>query len=498
MIRYQIPPNVKQMKTGNNLSLSISGGGSIIVDRPVLGIWQSADNKNISEIIDSINIGTPAERIVALGCLSEAGLLARENQTNTASPEPVQHNSRVSIIIVSFNSQSWLADCIASIRSQSSQDFEIIIVDNASSDNTVPWLENYHPDIKIIKLEAIGSFAHALNAGVKAADGAFYLLLNPDVVLQPQALSEMIGIMDTYPESAAAASKLLLRSTPAFINGIGNYVGPVSWGTDLALGQLDLGQFDGMKLVPSACFAAALISAKAYVDIGPFDEGFPLYYEDSEWCYRARIYGYSIHAAPSAVGSHALGSTAADARKKRLSPAKIQQVVYGRLRFALKLLSPPYFLYFLCLYLLEDCTRMCAFLFTGRWDDLKGNIKAWLIFFQTIKDIYSERKVIQDRRVIIDKELFQLHKSIPPVLTWGGRPQLTLDIIRYEYLPKITVGQTRRIPEFDLLADYAPQPQLPTGLAGSFSRMKDIYSAQGLHALIHRISRLFQCYMMRV
>jgi len=498
MIHYQISSNVTQSKTGKNLSLSIPGSGSIIVDRPVLEIWQSADKQDVSEIVESITIGTPAERIAVLACLSEAGLLIRENQNSAAHPVPTQRNSRISVIIVSFNSQAWLADCIASIRTQTLEDFEIVIVDNASSDNTVPWLRENHPDIKIVELDSIGPFAHALNAGVKAAHGELYLMLNPDVVLERSASSEMVRIINAHPDCAAVASKLLLSAAPAFINGIGNYVGPISWGTDLGLGHLDLGQFDSLDQVPSACFAAALISAKAYNEIGPFDEGFPLYYEDSEWCYRARIYGYSIPTAPAAVGYHALGSRETNGNNSALSPAKIEQVVYGRLRFALKLLSPPYFMYFVFLYLVEDGARMFAYLFTGRWDHLKGTFLAWIKFFRTIKGTYRERKVIQDRRVISDKELFQLHKLIPPVLTWGGSPQLTLDIIRSEYYPCISAGKTRRIPEFDLLEDYPPKVQASSGLIGSFSRAKGVFTEQGLRALIHHTGRMIQWYLMRV
>jgi len=243
---------------------------------------------------------------------------------------------------------------------------------------------------------------------------------------------------------------------------------------------------------------AALISSAAYEDIGPFDEGFPLYYEDSEWCYRARLFGYSIPAAAGAVGFHAMGSSRPSASKQSLSSKKLEQVVYGRLRFALKLLNPAYLIYFLCFYLAEDCTRMLANVFAGRWDHARGIFSAWLGFLRRIDSIVIERKRIQSRRVITDKELFQLHKLIPPVLIRDGRPQLTMDIIRNEYLPKMASGKTTQLPEFDFFSKYPPQFPGSPGFKGAVYRSRSIVSDEGFSALVHRFGRLLQCRLMRM
>ena len=132
-----------------------------------------------------------------------------------------------------------------------------------------PGLRDY-PDIKILRLEQTQPLSQALNTGVNEASGDCYLLLKPGCYMEPSAVaSKMVVVASAHPDSAAVAAKLKLQWAPAFMNGLGNYVGPVSWGTDIGLGHLDLGQFDDWHEVPSACFATALISRSGLYDVGP-------------------------------------------------------------------------------------------------------------------------------------------------------------------------------------------------------------------------------------
>ena len=102
--------------------------------------------------------------------------------------------------------------------------------------------------------------AGAVNRGVENAAGRYFLLLNPDVELEPNVIALMVNAVQDNPFCAAVTAKLKFLWAPAFLNGIGNFVGGFSWGTDIALGHLDMGQFDGVRQVPSACFAGTLIS----------------------------------------------------------------------------------------------------------------------------------------------------------------------------------------------------------------------------------------------
>jgi GT2 family glycosyltransferase len=497
MTVYNLPDGVNSQVIQNRAVISTREGGYVAGDRNLLSIWKQAAGQKMSQIIEDTRFGDPLEIRAALACLAEAYLLSRDSQTVNKSVVASTTDIKISVITVSFNSQKWLTACLPSVYSQTHPIIELIVVDNASSDNTVPWLKEHYPDIKILRLEQSQPLSQALNTGVNEASGDYFLLLNPDVTLEPSAVAEMVAVASVHPDSAAVAAKLMLRSTPTFINGIGNYVGPVSWGTDYGLGHLDLGQFDRLREVPSACFAAALISRTAYDDVGPFDEKFPLYYEDSEWCYRARLYGYSILAAPEAVGYHAFSSRPSSGKDVRLPPRKLRQVVYGRLRFSTKILGPWYLVRFLGLYILEDITNMILSILRGQLWKLQTYFHAWSDYLTNLPEILAARKDIQARRQCTDKELFRLQKDIPMPLIWHGLPELTWDIVRHQYLPLIISGQTRPLPEFEAASAEKLSVQSSRKLGQTIRRASNIRRAEGFYGLVHRIGRTIQWHLMR-
>jgi GT2 family glycosyltransferase len=498
-LSYTIRTNIQPKTINNQPALPTEQGDLILTDRIMLDLWQHANGQVLDEIIatfQATNV-SPIEIRAALACLAEAGLLNRPTPISTETPNDKVNNHSVSVIIVSYNSQTWLETCLPSLLSQSHEPIEIIVVDNASKDGTADWVSKNYPDITLLALDTPRSLANALNTGIEAASNEYYLLLNPDVELEPTAVANLVAKALDNPNCAAVAAKLKLHWAPAFINGLGNYVGPVSWGTDVAIGHLDLGQFDDWRDVPSACFATALISRAAYIDVGPFDEKFPMYYEDSEWCYRARLYGYSILAAPEAVGYHAFGGRPSSDKKVSLPPRKLRQVVYGRLRFSTKIPGPWYMVLFLCLYILEDITNMILAILSGQWGKLKAYTQAWSDYWNNLPEMLEARKVIQTRRQCTDKELFRLQKDIPMPLIWHGSPELTWDIVRHQYLPLIMSGQTRPLPEFESTPAEKPPIQSSRKLGQHVRRAANIWRAEGFSGLMHRIGRTIQWHLMK-
>ncbi len=238
----------------------------------------------------------------ALECLTRAGFLDIPQAPSPAAENPPTNGPLVSAILVGFNSRHWLENSLPTLVRQTYAPVEIILVDNGSQDGTADWLPRHYPGIILISFSPGQSLARALNQGIERARGEYFLLLNPDILMDRGAVGEMVAVAEGDDRCAAVAAKLRLSRAPAFLNGLGNYVGPFSWGADWGLGHLDLGQFDDLPEVPSACFAAALIKKKAWEKTGPLDEGFPLYYEDAEWCYRSRLLGWRNP--PGPAGRH--------------------------------------------------------------------------------------------------------------------------------------------------------------------------------------------------
>ena len=495
-IRYKIPPGIKLTKNVPHPVLSMRQGGGVALDRYLLELWQSADGTELNDLINDCEFnGIPEVEVRAgLLCLAQSGLLARKGEVELKlEREPVE-GDLVSIIIVSFNSRNWLSGCLSSVLDQSYSPFEVIIVDNASTDGSAEWIMDRYPELHLIVLDDSRSLAGAINRGIAEAEGNYYLLLNPDVELEPNVISLMVKAIQEDPNCAAVTAKLRLLWAPAFLNGLGNFVGGFSWGTDIALGHLDLGQFDHIKQVPSACFATTLISSHAWEFVGALDEGFLLYYEDSEWCYRARLFGYQVKVVTQEVVYHAFGGSSPSSSPMEVS--KYRKVVYGRLRFITKLLSWKFWLRFILAYILEDFLSFLYTLIRGRFDGSKALLRGWTDFISDLSEISSHRKSIQERRIINDNELFQAQRWVPPTLIWQGFPILTRDLIRNRYLLLILSEKTYSFPEFPersrLLFSSVFQKE------NYLRRSINILKAEGLNRFINRVWRYTQWRLMKV
>jgi hypothetical protein len=142
-------------------------------------------------------------------------------------------------------------------------------------------------------------------------------------------------------------------------------------------------------------------------------------------------------------------------------------------------------------YLVEDAIGLCASLLRRDWRAAGAYLDAWRSFRQTLPAIATERKALQARRVRSDKELLSQHERIPVPHIWHGLPELTWDIVQFDYLPLILSKQTHAVPEFaDVFSDRSDLQALtdPMGLA----RARSIWRNGGWKILLHRIAKYAQ------
>jgi GT2 family glycosyltransferase len=460
MISYHIPEGVRPIASSRPI-LSTAQNGKVALDEAMLELWRFADRRTLEDILANFHSPQATEYHIrtALACLAEAGLLERfadEDSSKIPEPSTLVSGNLVSVIILVYNGIDWLIECIPSLLRQTYTPIEVIIVDNASPKPCVDWVQSNYPQVKVLHLTEPHTIPAANNRGVALAQGQYYLLLNQDTILEPDAISEMVSVMESDPRCVAAAPKLRLLWAPKFLNGLGNRVESYSWGTDTGIGHLDLGQFDGWHELPSACTAAALFSKPGWNAVGPMDEKFPMYYDDPEWCYRARLYGYKILAAPKAVVYHAFGGRVPSGEPERLSPQKLGNALIGRLSFVFKLLY-QYRSKFLRNYLLEDWLNFWYALTRGDYPGAKAYIRAEFKVLFSLLDLRRRHRLVQAQRVIPDQALFALQQGYPPPLMWNNLPELTWHLIETYYYSIIKAGDTIPMPEF---SDYSPRPRL--------------------------------------
>jgi GT2 family glycosyltransferase len=455
MTAYHHPPGVEPAMLHGRPVLALPRNGRVAIDQAVLDIWRAAHGRSLDEVLQSVSLqGTTPDFVRAtLACLSEAGLLHRRGGdaagTAPMGTRPTTAGAPlVSGIIISYDSLEWLEGSIGTLLSQDYPAIEPIVVDNGSPHDPTPWIAERYPAVRVLRLPPGRSFACAVNQGVAASRGQYAAVLNPDIEMAPDAITRMVRVAEADDRCAAVAAKLTFWWAPGFLNGLGNRVDDRSWGTDNFIGHLDLGQFDALRDVPSACFAAALVRRAAWDHIGPSDEGFPMYYEDTEWSYRARLLGYRIAAAPDAVVQHVFGGKVRSGDESDLTPRKIRNAAYGRLRFALKLLDNAARRRYVRNYLAEDRANLRASLVQRQWASARAYVGAWAMAFNHRRSISASRRELQSARRISDDELFESQRDMPAGLMWHGIPDLSTDVIMNHYLPLLVSGRTRHVPEF--------------------------------------------------
>ncbi len=211
---------------------------------------------------------------------------------------------RASVVIPVWNGRPHLPDCLDALLAQDYPDFEIIAVDNASSDGSADLIAEGYPRVQVIRNERNLGFAGGCNAGLRMAKGSALILLNQDVVVQPGWLSALIGALEEARVGITGAK--LLEPDGCTLSHAGAYVEwPLGLGVHIGVGEADRGQYDVARDVEYVTGASLAVRSAVMADIGLLDEDFyPAFYEDVDYCWRAREAGWRVKYEPRAAALH--------------------------------------------------------------------------------------------------------------------------------------------------------------------------------------------------
>lgn len=220
-----------------------------------------------------------------------------------------ERSARVTVVIPNWNGISFLPECLASLRAQSYSDFRVVVVDNASADESVGWVRAKHPEVEVVERADNGGFAVAVNAGIALADGDYVALLNNDTVADTRWLDALVEALDSRPDYDVAASKMLFADRPEILNAAGDvYSVGRSVGVNRGKGGA-ASAYDVPVRILGACAGAALYRRSLFGAIGVFDERFFLVSEDTDLNLRALIAGRKTVYVPGAVVLHKESAT---------------------------------------------------------------------------------------------------------------------------------------------------------------------------------------------
>ncbi|HUT22337.1 MAG TPA: glycosyltransferase family 2 protein [Candidatus Bipolaricaulota bacterium] len=219
--------------------------------------------------------------------------------------------SKVSINLVTWNGAKYIQACLKSVFEQTFKDFSLLIIDNGSTDDTLELIGEKFPHLKIVRHKENQGFAKAHNQAIHWSKSDYVLVLNQDIILEPDFLENIVALMDKNPRAAAASGKLLRwqnNQKTNYIDTLGLKIYKNHRVVDLGSGEVDQGQYDGVKEVFGASGAAPVFRREALNDAVEngqyFDEDFFSYKEDVDLAYRLRWRGWQAWRVPSAVGYH--------------------------------------------------------------------------------------------------------------------------------------------------------------------------------------------------
>lgn len=229
---------------------------------------------------------------------------------------------KLSIIIVSWNVREDLLGCVLSIKeNQPSCTFEVIIVDNASTDGTVDMIKKCFPEVELITNHDNRGFAAANNQAIELSQGEYVLFLNPDTILYPKSLDILVKFMDSNEDVGVCGPKLLNPdgSTQDSVRCFPSFRGALHRHTAFKFLGIFKGEYrkwlmndfnnDKQIDVDQVMGAALMVRKSATEQVGVMDERFFMYYEEVDLCYRIKKAGWRIIYKPEAVITHIGGSS---------------------------------------------------------------------------------------------------------------------------------------------------------------------------------------------
>jgi GT2 family glycosyltransferase len=251
---------------------------------------------------------------------------------------------RATVIILVWNGRNYLEACLDAVLAQDYASLGVIVVDNGSTDGSPGLVAERFPEVKLISNDRNLGFAAGNNSGLQALTSSpqetsrdLVVLLNQDTVVHPGWLSSLARSF-MAPDVGIVGCKLLypggtIQHAGGYLFGPRGETGHLGWHAEDAGMTMPVdGPSDGLFDVEFVTGAALAISREALETIGPLDEGFwPAYYEDVDWCFRARAAGYRVVYQPEAVVTHHESTTT-----NALSHERKQALNQGRLRFLLK------------------------------------------------------------------------------------------------------------------------------------------------------------------
>lgn len=311
----------------------------------------------------------------------------------------------VSVVIVNYNGASFIESCLNSIFSADYPDFEVIFVDNASTDASLALVKEKFSGsgIKIIENRQSLGPVKGRNIGIKASRGKYVVFLDNDTEVDKNWLKQPVFLLENHRSIGCAQSKLLLSDRKT-IDTCGHYLSIFGFPYEIGVGELDSGQYDNVTQIFGARSAAMFVRREALEKAGYFDGDYFMHSEETDLSWRLWLSGYKIILAPESVVYHRRGGSLNNESRymmfyegaKNCTKTLIKNLGLKRLLFILPLHIAGWIALYLSV-LARRGLRLSSAIIKGlSWDA------------RNIRHILEERKEIQGKRVVSDAKIMRI------------------------------------------------------------------------------------------
>ena len=320
-----------------------------------------------------------------------------------------ENDPLISIVILNYNAGNLLLDCVDSIQKSNYKKFEIIVVDNISKDKSHRKCKEKFPNIKLIENSENLGYCEGNNVGLRIAKGEFVVILNPDTIVDPSWLSELLyaykknggGIYQ--PKFLASTDHTMLLST-------GNMIQIFGFGYSRAKGDIDKKQYENFEKIDFASGTCIFTSKKILKKIGLFESFLFAFHDDFELCWRGALIGINSFYVPTAIVYHPI-----EGYSFKWSPLKFKLLERNRKYCLLTLYSRSTFYKMIPGLLLVDIAVLFFYLSKGLG---KMKIEADIEILKNLGKINEKYKKNQERRKIADRDLIKQFKNEVIVPQW--------------------------------------------------------------------------------
>ncbi|MCX6316096.1 MAG: glycosyltransferase family 2 protein [Bacteroidetes bacterium] len=223
---------------------------------------------------------------------------------------------KVAIVILNWNGQKFLGQFLPGVIATAGELAEVIVADNHSTDDSLSFLQQEYPSMRVIALDQNYGFAGGYNKALQQVESEYYVLLNSDVEVTPGWLEPMVQLLDGDPGIGACQPKLLSyhhRHLFEYAGGAGGWID--KYGYPFAKGRVfdtceeDKGQYDASEPIFWASGAALFIRSRVFHELGGFDDYFFAHQEEIDLCWRMQLAGHRVYSCPASVVYHVGGGT---------------------------------------------------------------------------------------------------------------------------------------------------------------------------------------------